>query len=265
MVARAYRPTVRLALGFSDQGDGDLWIWDLARETLRRLTLVLLTRVCRSGHPTAGGSSSRRIARAWSNMYTQAADGTGTVDRLTTTANPQYPSSITPDGTLVVGFHAVSNTSRVLLFSGPGSARPGSSANATLSRVDRPPGLCSRESGRTLARRPLPRIPIDMNLGGGRSTCGHSLRWTTAAGNLDGGRDSPRVGAERSRAVLPRCIEYAHCRADPDVRIGVQRGQAGEGLRRHVRVRLSAALLRRVAGRPAVPDAQGQLGRPAKM
>ena len=126
----------RLALGFSDQGDGDLWIWDLARETLRRLTFG----------PAYEGLSvwtpdSRRIVFTSDrsgvvNLYSQAADGTGTVDRLTTTANPQYPSSITPDGTLVVGFHAVSNTSRVLLFPGPGSARPGSSANATLSRVD---------------------------------------------------------------------------------------------------------------------------------
>ena len=34
------------------------------------------------------------------NLYSQAADGTGTVDRLTTSANPQWPTSITPDGTL---------------------------------------------------------------------------------------------------------------------------------------------------------------------
>ena len=38
------------------------------------------------------------------NLYSQAADGTGTVDRLTTSANPQWPTSITPDGTRVVGF-----------------------------------------------------------------------------------------------------------------------------------------------------------------
>ena len=54
---------------------------------------------CRSGRPTAGGSSSTRTARACWNLYSQAADGTGTVDRLTTSANPQFPTSITPDGT----------------------------------------------------------------------------------------------------------------------------------------------------------------------
>jgi hypothetical protein len=43
--------------------------------------------------------------------------------------------------------------------------------------------------------------------------------------DLDGGWDAPRVGAERSRAVLPRCIEYAHRSAGPDVGIGVQRGE----------------------------------------
>jgi serine/threonine-protein kinase len=50
------------------------------------------------------------------NLYIQAADGTGAVDRLTTTANPQYPSSITPDGTLVIGFENESKGERVLLF-----------------------------------------------------------------------------------------------------------------------------------------------------
>ena len=105
----------RLVVSISDQPDADLWIWDLARESpLRRLTFS----------PGYDGLSlwtpdSRRIIftsdRAGVvNLYSQAADGTGTVDRLTTTANPQYPSSITPDGTLVVGFHTVSNVLRDL-------------------------------------------------------------------------------------------------------------------------------------------------------
>ena len=41
------------------------------------------------------------------NLYSQAADGTGTVERLTTSANPQWPTSIAPDGTRVFGFDAL--------------------------------------------------------------------------------------------------------------------------------------------------------------
>ena len=48
-----------------DQRNTDIWIWDLARRTLRRLTFAPGTMDCRSGRPTAGGSSSRRTARAW--------------------------------------------------------------------------------------------------------------------------------------------------------------------------------------------------------
>ena len=95
----------RLAVGFSDdEGNGDVWIWELARETLRRLTFPTSYEGL-----TVWTPDSRRIIFTSDrsgvvNLYSQAADGTGTVDRLTTTANPQYPSSITPDGTLVVGF-----------------------------------------------------------------------------------------------------------------------------------------------------------------
>jgi serine/threonine-protein kinase len=38
------------------------------------------------------------------SVYKQAADGTGTVDRLSTSATPQWSTSITPDGTWVAGF-----------------------------------------------------------------------------------------------------------------------------------------------------------------
>ena len=88
----------RVAAEVYDQNT-DIWIWDFARETLRRLTF----------DPGGDGMSvwtpdGRRIifesARAGvPNLYRQAADGTGTVDRLTTSANPQWPTAITPDGT----------------------------------------------------------------------------------------------------------------------------------------------------------------------
>ena len=82
----------RLALNVSsDHQSTDIWIWDLARETLRRLTFG----------PGINGlplwtPDGRRIIFTSNrtgvfNLYSQAVDGTGAVDRLTTSANPQYP------------------------------------------------------------------------------------------------------------------------------------------------------------------------------
>lgn len=74
------------------------------------------------------------------NLYSQAADGTGTVDRLTTSANSQFPTSITPDGTLLVGFSRDAikggdTRRRAWLFplagpAGPARGRPSPAASA---------------------------------------------------------------------------------------------------------------------------------------
>jgi serine/threonine-protein kinase len=93
----------RVATEIYDQ-KADVWIWNLSQKTLRRLTF----------DPAGCGLSvwapdGERIIfvsgrTGASSVYTQAADGTGTVDRLSTSATPQWPTSITPDGTWVAGF-----------------------------------------------------------------------------------------------------------------------------------------------------------------
>jgi serine/threonine protein kinase/Tol biopolymer transport system component len=101
-----------LALQILDPDNTDIWIWDLARETLRRLTFAPGT----DGLPlwTRDGRriifNSERTLSGVRNLYSQAADGTGTVDRLTTSANTQFAMSITRDGTRVVAFENVSRT-----------------------------------------------------------------------------------------------------------------------------------------------------------
>ena len=98
----------RLLLGFTDQQSNDVWIWDLERETLRRLTVApgsdSLAQWTPDGRRIIFTSDRAGIL----NLYSQAADGTGTAERLTTSANQQFPSSVSPDGRLVVGFERLS-------------------------------------------------------------------------------------------------------------------------------------------------------------
>jgi serine/threonine-protein kinase len=98
----------RVLLGITDRESNDIWIWDLERETLRRVTFAPGSDSLAFWTP-----DSRRIIFTSDrsgvlNLYSQAADGTAEADRLTTSANQQFPSSISPDGTLVVGFESLS-------------------------------------------------------------------------------------------------------------------------------------------------------------
>jgi eukaryotic-like serine/threonine-protein kinase len=116
----------RVAVSISDQ-DLDIWIWDLARHTLTRLTDA----PGRDWYPvwTPDGrrivfSSERAGGVAW-----QAADNTGTAERLTT--SPPYmqgPASISPDGTLLIVNESLPKTGwdlRVLRLEGQaGGSRP---------------------------------------------------------------------------------------------------------------------------------------------
>jgi serine/threonine-protein kinase len=91
----------RIALDIRDQ-ESDIWVWDLARETLSRLTFgPTLDR-----YPVWTPDSRRVIFasdRAGpSNVYWQAADNTRTIERLTESPSVQYPRGISPDGTRLI-------------------------------------------------------------------------------------------------------------------------------------------------------------------
>ena len=95
--------------------ENDLWIWDLRRTMLTRLTLD--PGVDQFPVWTADG---RRIIfnsdrGGQSNLWWQAADGTGAAERLTTSLNNQRPTGITPDGTAVLFDEAVPTMNRDLL------------------------------------------------------------------------------------------------------------------------------------------------------
>jgi serine/threonine-protein kinase len=91
----------RIAVTSIDQNP-DIWLWDLARQTLTRVTSDPAV----DGFP-AWMPDGRRIVfgsdRAGAlNLFSQAADGTGGVDRLTESPNGQVPSAVTPDGRRLV-------------------------------------------------------------------------------------------------------------------------------------------------------------------
>ena len=105
----------RIAAEIYDQST-DIWIWDFARETLRRLTFDS------GGNGMAVWTPDGRQIIFESNragmpsVYKQAADGSGTVDRLSTSATPQWSHSITPDGTWVAGVDRPPRTAANVIF-----------------------------------------------------------------------------------------------------------------------------------------------------
>ena len=94
------RDGTRLAFAVFDR-EMDIWTWDFARESLTRLTfgssLELLPRWTPDGRRVV--FQSYRDGPA--NLYSVASDGSGAVERLTTSNNVHYPNSIAPDGTVL--------------------------------------------------------------------------------------------------------------------------------------------------------------------
>jgi serine/threonine-protein kinase len=106
----------RVAINSTDQ-ENDVWIWDLRRPTLTRLTLD----PGQDSFPlwTPDGrriifSSNRGLGQP--NLWSQAADGTGAAERLTTNdSHAQFLNGITPDGTAVLYNETTQSMGRDLL------------------------------------------------------------------------------------------------------------------------------------------------------
>jgi eukaryotic-like serine/threonine-protein kinase len=104
----------RVALLSTDQVN-DLWVWDLGRRRLTPLTLD----PGEHQHPVWTQDGRRIIFGSNrggnTDLWWQAADGTGVAERLTTTSEPQFPSGVTPDGIAVVFFKLTPTMGRDLL------------------------------------------------------------------------------------------------------------------------------------------------------
>ena len=107
---RSYGPprlspdATRVAVGIVDGDNTDIWILDLTRNTMRRLT----SSPGMDGMPNWTRDGQRIVfmsARAGvPNVYAQSADGTSSVERLMTSAHSQWATAMTPDGKAAVGF-----------------------------------------------------------------------------------------------------------------------------------------------------------------
>src|SRR6185436_17009558 len=94
----ALSPDATRVAVFANDQQHDLWLWDLGRTTLTRLTSAPGVDVVQVWTPDSRRlifTSERAGVR---NLFWQAADGAGAVERLTESPNTQYPSAVSPDG-----------------------------------------------------------------------------------------------------------------------------------------------------------------------
>jgi eukaryotic-like serine/threonine-protein kinase len=150
------------------EADGDIWIWDVAREALTRLTFDPAL----DQFPvwTADGLrilfGSDRTSNGQANLFAQAADGSGSATRLTESPNQQFPMSVTPDGTeLVFRESAPSLDLMVLSLAHPAQSAkpllhsPAAELNGEVSPDGRWLAYQSNESGRfEISVRPFPNV-----------------------------------------------------------------------------------------------------------
>ncbi len=134
----------RVALDVRDQ-ENDIWVWDLARATLTRITSD--PGLDRNPVWTPDGRrivfSSLRAGGA-DNLYAQAADGsTSQAARLTESPNNQSPEAFSPDGTHLVFREADPKTGpdlEMLALDGPSTALGAGASTVLRAGAAKTPG-----------------------------------------------------------------------------------------------------------------------------
>lgn len=171
----------RLAYGAEGLENEDVWLFDLARSTPIRFTL----------HPAQDldltwTASGRQIVfhshrDGPGNLYRQAANGTGAIERLTTANAEQMPNAVSPDGRWLLVTVETSSAGadlHLLALDRPSEtvplvATPANEASAEFSADGRYIAYASDESGRTeVYVRPFPEVDGDrwqVSSGGGQS------------------------------------------------------------------------------------------------
>jgi serine/threonine-protein kinase len=105
----------QLALAITDQ-ESDIWVWDLVRADFRRLTFDPWV----DTFPVWTPDSRRIVFSSQSggvlNLWWKAANETGPAERLTTSANNQWATSVSSDGKQVVLTELTPATGRDLML-----------------------------------------------------------------------------------------------------------------------------------------------------
>ena len=106
-----------VALSVFDEPQDDVWIYDLERKMFTRLTFD----PANDSRPIWTPDGLRVVFAsnrdgAQDNLYWKAVDGTGQVERLTTSPNFQWPSSFSPDGKKLVFVGGVIDGSSLNLY-----------------------------------------------------------------------------------------------------------------------------------------------------
>ena len=90
----------RVAVGITEQ-ESQVWLYDLSRETLTRFTFDGNTNLYPAWTPDAKRIAFTSNKEGALNLFWQRADGSGGLERLTTSAYSNYAQSWSPDGQLL--------------------------------------------------------------------------------------------------------------------------------------------------------------------
>jgi Tol biopolymer transport system component len=156
----------RIALDVLTSPDRDIWIWDLRRKALDRFT------VDTAGNPLVAWSPDGRHLVfgsdrfGYTNLFMQAADGSGRSERLVASERIQMPLSFTPDGRLLFSEEVPGQGRNIhaLALNGSGEvsvviATPANELNAEVSPDGKWLAYDSNESGQfEVYVRPYPNV-----------------------------------------------------------------------------------------------------------
>jgi eukaryotic-like serine/threonine-protein kinase len=120
----------RVAVGITEQ-DSQVWLYDLSRETLTRFTFEGSVNYFPTWTPDGKRIAFQSNKEGPSNVFWQPADGSGGLERLTTSEYIQAPNSWSPDGQLLAFVEVNPSTQRdiwVLPLGDPGT--PGQARKA---------------------------------------------------------------------------------------------------------------------------------------
>jgi len=128
----------RIAVEIRDQ-ENDIWIWDLARRALSRLTFDPAI-----DRDPVWMPDGRHIIFASSrtgafDLYARSSDGTGTDVRLTSSTNSEYAASVTADGLFIIGYEVRPRTAfDVVRFALNGNLQAGAAITRSQQLIETP-------------------------------------------------------------------------------------------------------------------------------